>query len=580
MRQRIVACAIVGAAGGAVGIATLARARHDPGGSFAGTSTLGAIAELGAGWSLVATGLLFWERHSRNWFGPLLAASGFAWFLPEWSNPGVGTAVGFSVGLVGFAGCAPLVGHAVLAYPSGRLRSALERVSVLFAYAGALLLLGLLPATVFDTDAAGCLQCPRNLVLVHGDLSLFETFNRYGLRIGIGWVAALGALLTWRLVRGSRAGLLTAAPVVAPAAAYLGLVAWDFQHSLGRGILSNDSFDVRTWRYEAAALALVALAVGWGLLRERRARASVARLVVELSRSPRPGAVRDAIADALGDPTLEVAYRRPGTDQYVDASGRPVDVHARPGGVVTPLQRGDTPVAALVHDRRLREQPGLVEEVLAAARLAVENEQLQAEVGAQLEDLRASRARIVETGDVERRRLERDLHDGAQQRIVALSFALGLLRSQLGPDPQPEQEARIEAGEERMREALAELRDLAHGIYPAVLGDDGLTAALETLAEQSDVPIRLEALVNERLPTTVENAAYFTVAEAIKGAEAAEVSVEQGDGCLVVRVKAGGRDRDADHDTRLVGIRDRVGALDGRVWTEDAEVRAEIPCES
>src|ERR671925_979369 len=124
MRQRIVACAIVGAAGGAVGIATLARARHDPGGSFAGTSTLGAIAELGAGWSLVATGLLFWERHSRNWFGPLLAASGFAWFLPEWSNPGVGTAVGFSVGVVRFAGCAPPVGPAALAYPSRRLPSA------------------------------------------------------------------------------------------------------------------------------------------------------------------------------------------------------------------------------------------------------------------------------------------------------------------------------------------------------------------------------------------------------------------------------------------------------------------------
>src|SRR5919108_178970 len=109
----------IGLAALAFGLLTLARARHDPGGSFAGTSTLGAIAELGAGWSLVATGLLFWERHSRNWFGPLLAASGFAWFLPEWSNPGVGTAVGFSVGLVGFAGCAPLVGHAVLAYPSG-----------------------------------------------------------------------------------------------------------------------------------------------------------------------------------------------------------------------------------------------------------------------------------------------------------------------------------------------------------------------------------------------------------------------------------------------------------------------------
>ncbi len=562
------------------GLLTLGRARHDPGGSFAGTSTLGGIAELGAGWSLVAAGLLFWERHSRNWFGPLLVAAGFAWFLPEWSNPGVGSALGFTAGLVGFVACAPLVGHAALANPTGRLRSVLERATVTIAYSGALVLLGLLPATVFDTDAAGCLQCPRNLILAHGDPSLFDTFNRYGLPIGIGWLAALGVLLAWRLARSSRATALVAAPVILPTAAYLALVAWEFQHSLGRGILSNDGFDVRTWRYEAAALATLALGVGWGLVRERQARASVARLVVELGRSPRPGAVREALAGALGDPTLELAYRRPGTDDYVDAAGLPVEVEAGAGRAVTPLQRGDTPVAALVHDARLREQPGLVEEVLAAARLAVENEQLQAEVRAQLVDLRASRSRIVETGDIERRRLERDLHDGAQQRIVALSLGLRLLRSQLGAEPDPEEGARIEAAEGKLRQALAELRELAHGIYPAALGDDGLAAALEALAEQSDVPIRLEALTEERFPAAVENAAYFAVAEAVKGAEAATVSVELRDGGLVVRVKKELGGGDPHRDARLVEIGDRIGALDGRIWAEEAEIRAEIPCGS
>jgi signal transduction histidine kinase len=561
----------------ALGLLTLDRARHDPGGSFAGVSTLGAIAELGAGWSLVAAGLLFWERRPRNLLGPLAVASGFAWFAPEWTNAGVGTALGFTAGLIGFVACAPLAGHTALSYPTGRLRSTAALATVTVAYSGALLLLGLLPATVFDPKGQACLQCPGNLALVRGDPSLYDTFNHYGLRIGIGWLAALGGLLIWRLVRSSRAAALVAAPVVGPALAYLALVGWDFQHSLGRDLLSNDGFDVRAWRYEAAALAALALGVGWGLLRERLARGSVARLVVELGRSPRPGAVREALALALGDPTLELAYRRPNADEYVDATGRGIAVEETPGRAVTPLLRGNATVAALIHDERLREDPGLVEEVVSAARLAVENEQLQAEVLAQLEDLRASRARIVETGDAERRRLERDLHDGAQQRLVALSMGLGLMRSQIGPDGAPE-EARVAAAEEQLRKALEELRTLAHGIYPAVLGDEGLAAALEALGEQGEIPIRIDAVPEGRFPTAVENAGYFAVAEAVKGAAVATVSVEHEDGRLVILVRGERDGEDPEWSRRLVEITDRVGALDGRVTANGAEIRAEIPC--
>jgi signal transduction histidine kinase len=559
----------------AFGILTLSRARHDPGESFAGASTLGAIAELGAGWSLVAAGLLFWVRHPRNLFGVLVAAAGFAWFLPEWSNPGAGTAFGFTAGLIGFVVCVPLVGHAANAYPTGRLKSSVERATVAVGYAGALVLLGLLPATVFDPKIAGC-QCPRNLVLIDRDSSLYDTFNRYGLRIGLGWIAALGVLLLWRL-RPPRATALIAAPVIAPAALYLAFVAWDFQHSLGRGFLTNDDFDIRAWRLEAAALAALALGVGWGLLRELRTRAAVARVVVELGRSPRACALRDALADALGDPSLELAYRRPGTSSYVDAAGLPITVEATTRRAVTPLQRGNTPFAALVHDARLLEQPGLVREVLSAASLAVQNEQLQAEVNAQLHDLRASRARIVETGDAERRRLERDLHDGAQQRIVALSLGLRLLRSQAGAATSHDDETRIEAAEEKLRQSLAELRELAHGIYPAVLSDEGLGAALETLAEQTDAFIHLESIPDERYPTPVENAAYFTVAEAIEGSREAAVSAERRDERLVIHVRRE-RGDDADWAARLVDIADRVGALDGRLEAREGELRAEIPC--
>jgi signal transduction histidine kinase len=561
----------------AFGLLTLSRARHDPSGSFAGASTLGAIAELAAGWGVTAAGLLFWDRHRGNRCGPLLVAAGLAWFLPEWYvNPGVGTAAGFTAGLLGAVACPPLAGNAALAYPTGRLRSQLERLTVVVAYAGGIVLLGVLPTTVFDPQAGGCLECSRNLVLVENRPSLNATFEHYGLRIGIGWLAAMGVLLAWRLARASRAGAVLAAPVVLPALAYLLLVGWDFQHSLGRDYLSNDGFDVRIWRFEALALGLLALGVAVGLGRERRARGAVAKLVVELGRAPRPGALRDALAQALRDPMLSLAYRRANSDEYVDAAGLPVEAAPGPGQVATPLLRGETQVAALVHDARLGDHPGLIEEVVSAARLAVQNEQLQAEVRAQVQDLRASRARIVETADAERRRLERDLHDGAQQRIVALSLALQLLRSQLGSDPDPERVARLTAAQAKLQQGLAELRELAHGIYPAVLGDEGLAAALEAFAEQADVPIRLEALAEGRFPAAVENAAYFTILEAVAGAEQASVWIEHEEDRLVVRVLSSTNGGDPDR-TEIV---DRVGALDGRLTARDGEIRAEIPCGS
>jgi signal transduction histidine kinase len=560
----------------AFGLLTLSRARHDPGGSFAGASTLGAVAELAAGWGLVSAGLLFWERHRGNRCGPLVAAAGFAWFLPEWTNPGIGSAVGFTAGLLGVTACAPLVGHAALAYPSGHLRSHLERLTLTIAYAAGVVLLGVLSTTVFDPRAADCLQCSRNLALVHGSSRLYHDFGHYGLRIGIGSLAALPLLLVWQLARAPRAGAFAVAPVSFPAAVYLGLVSWDFEHSLKLDLIGNDSFDVRTWRYEALALVLLALGVGWGLYRERQARSAVAELVVELGRAPRPGALRDALAEALEDPLLEVVYRRPGRQAYVNAAGLAAEAMPGPGQSVTPLLRGDTQVATLVHDARLSDRPGLVEEVVSAARLALQNEQLQAEVRAQLEDLRASRTRIVEASDAERRRLEHDLHDGAQQRIVGLSLALQLLRSRLGPDPDPELEARVEAAQEKLRQGLAALRELAHGIYPAVLGDEGLAAAVEVLAEQAEVLIRLEALTEGRLQPAVENAAYFTVVEAIKGATEASISIEQMQGRLVVRVRSSPNGAEPDR----LEIADRVGSLDGSVTVLDGEVCAEIPCGS
>ena len=557
-------------AGLALGVFSLAIARDDPF-SFAGTSLGGAVALLGAGWALLACGLAFWGRHPGNAVGLILVAASGAWFVAEWDNPGVGSAIVFTVGLVLYPACPPLVAWAMLAYPGGRLVSWGERVSVAIALAGAVLVLGLLPA-LFDSATFGCLQCPDNLLLVSDDPGLVDDLNGVGVHFGLAWSLMLIAVAAWGAVHSSRTRQRVVAPVVLSGCAYLGLVATTFATSLERGFVGSGELERRLWLGEAAALAALAAAVAWGLLRTRRTRSSLARLVVELGEAAGPGGLRDGLARTLADPELEIVY--PVSEgRYADVEGRTVDLARVDGRVATPLLHDGRPVAVLVHRAGLLDNPELVEEVTSAARLALENERLQAEARAQLEDLRSSRARIIEAGDAERRRLERDLHDGAQQRLVGLSLALRLLRTRLGPDDDGQLGLLIEA-ESELGLAIAELRELAHGIHPAVLSDEGLAPAVEALAEE--VPLRIGDLPQERFSPAVETAAYLVVAEAAK-AGAASVRAASQDGALVVDVEA-----EAEPEG-LVDLEDRVGALDGRLAVERAadggvRIRAEIPC--
>src|SRR5207249_4199437 len=199
----------------------------------------------------------------------------------------------------------------------------------------------------------------------------------------------------------------------------------------------------------------------------------------------------------------------------------PVPGHGR---TVTPIVRAGRPVAIVVHDSALLEGPALEREIGSAARLAVDNERLQAEVLAQLDDLRASRARIVETGDAERRRLERDLHDGAQQRILALSYDLRLARAAVEADGDRELATVLASAGDEAQAVLGELRELAHGIYPAILAEAGLAPALATLADQAPLPVELGEMPPERYSTPVETAAYLTVTEAIANAVGREAT--------------------------------------------------------
>jgi len=564
-------------AGLGLGVFSLAVARGGAGNSFGGGSAFAGAAELAAGYALLGVGFAAMMRPRQARLGAILAAASGAWFLLEWNNPAAGSALVFTIGLVLYAAAAPLVAHAMLAYPAGRVGWWPGRLGLVLGYAGSVLVLGLLAAAVFNPAAEGCAQCPRNLLLVGGGSSgAYGSLNRAGIYLGLIWSLLVILLAAGDLVRATQARRRLAAPVAVAGCAYLGLVAADFAHSLHRGYLGNDGLDRRLWLGEAAALCALSLAVIWAWVRARRTRAALAGLVIELAESPPPGGLRDVLAGVLHDPSLQLGYPL-GDGRLADGRCRAVELT----GEVTPVVRGGQRVALLSHRPGLLAEPALAEEVAAAARLALDNERLQAEAWSQLEGLRASRARIVESGDAERRRLVRDLHDGAQQRIVTLSLALRLANARLGPGVDPALAERIDEAQDELRAALADLRELAQGIFPVILAEEGLSAAVEALAETGPAPLEVTALPGERLGSSVEAAAYFVVSEAVRQAAAStlKVSAARYGTRLVVEVEGD------SVPAEIIGLQDRVGALDGSVTVVRgpggrATIRAEIPCES
>jgi signal transduction histidine kinase len=301
------------------------------------------------------------------------------------------------------------------------------------------------------------------------------------------------------------------------------------------------------------------------------------------------GPVREMLAESLGDSSVAIAYWLPDREAFVDEAGRPVDL-PEPGAdrTWTAVERDGRPVAAIVHDAALDTTPELVNAAAAAAALAIDNERLKADLRARVEELRVSRLRIVEAADDARRRIERDLHDGAQQELLALALELRVLRSRIG-----EGQARplVDGLAERLDVALSELRELARGIHPAILTQSGLTAAVGALADRAPVPVDVEVAVDERLPAPVEAAAYFVVSEALANvaryakASSAAVRIAHGNGELVVSVAddgVGGVDINAGSGLR--GLQDRLAAVDGRLVIESpagagTRLTAQIPSE-
>jgi signal transduction histidine kinase len=513
----------------------------------------------------------------------LLVLSGFAWFggtLPtaNWSPL-------FTFGLL----VSPLYGalliHTVLAFPSGRVDGRAAKAAVGLAYGG-FVVLQLPYVLVNHPERQLDCPCPDNLLLISYHRGAAELINIVQLTVAGLMVGTLVVYVLARRWRSASPPLRrTLAPFLVTGTATVLLFV------VGEA-LAGVGFDPMNPMVLAGFVGLAALPIAFlsGLLRSRLARLAVGDLVLDLREATTPADVQAALARALGDPSLVLAYWLPDKQRYVTADGAPVDVPERGGdrGVRVVDQAGER-VAALVYDDSLDEERELVDSVSAAAAMALENARLQAEARAHLAELRASRARIVEAGDLERRRLERDLHDGAQQRFVTLSLALSVVEQRLASDP-AQAGLLLNQAKEELVEGLDELRELAHGIHPAALRQRGLGPALETLAARSPVPVTLDVTLRERLPDPIELAAYFVVSEALtnvaKHARASSVivAVARTDETLVVEIRdngVGGASASAGSGFR--GLNDRVEALEGHLTVGSptgggTTIRAEIPC--
>jgi signal transduction histidine kinase len=535
------------------------------------------------GWGFVFVGLFAWRRRPDNRVGMLMAGTGFSWLFA-----GAGfsdLALPFTIGHVLGAVYLAFAIHLLLAFPSGRLQSRLEQRLVAAVYL--LTTVAVLPLWFFaDPADLDCEGCPENLLLVEPNETLVTTAVGILNIVGGLLIAAALVILVRRWRRASPSQRRFLVPVYSAGVALSVLLIGSV--TLQAGGLDTEALD---------ALA-VATMVPFGLvpylflatlIRARMIQSgAVGELIARMGEAPRRGELREELARALGDPTLELVYWLPEDERFVDARGRPVDLPGPGSGRgVTKVERDGGYVAAIVHDALILDTE--LDSIGAAASMALENERLDAELRAKVEELRASRTRMLRIGLEERRRLERDLHDGAQQRLVSMALNMRLARDRLRDDP-ASAERLLDGAAGELEAALEELRELARGIHPAVLSDRGLDTALETLARRAPVPVELGALPHERLPEAIELAAYFVVAEALtnvaKYAEAshATVNVERHNGRLLVEVADDGvGGADPENGTGLRGLADRLAVIEGRLEVDSTPgsgttIRARIPC--
>jgi signal transduction histidine kinase len=551
-----------------------------------------AMPSVAIAWTFLVSGLIARWRRPRNGIQWLLLLVGGLLLVRklQYSADSAIFTAGFAVGGLYAAAFA----HVVLAYPAGRIRDRVERGFVAATYVISLLL-PLSVLLVFDPHHGCLFNCgdkadrvrPHSLISVAHNHTLFtvvhdvQQIGGYGIA-GVVFIA----LIARRLLRATPHARRRLTPLLVAGVA-AGLRAISEAIFV---VVSQTAFEgVVLFAIEELVQIAVPIALLMGLVRDRLAHAYVSDLVRELAATP-PAELAGPVGRALGDPRLEVVYWMPSRRSYVDAHGRPYEL-PKSGSrrAATELARDGQPVAALVHDAALLEEQGLLDSICEAARLSLENARLHAELQAQLRKVRESRTRIVNAADEERERIERDLHDGAQQRLVALALDLRLAERELaGQDPRTT--ALLQAAVSSLQTAVEELRELAHGVYPSILTQSGLLAALEELATRTSVPVSVVA-PTERFTAEVEATAYFVaceaVANAVKHAEAHAVNIEvvRDGSTLVVSVVDDGRGGADPDGSGLRGLADRLEARGGRLWVESpaggpTRITGEIPCES
>jgi signal transduction histidine kinase len=527
-----------------------------------------------SGVSFAACGLVAWRRRPDSAVGPMLTVAGFGVLLSAILGQ-LHSPLAFTLDLLFGELWIALYAALILSFVTGgRLTTRIDLVLVEAFVFG--LLVMQFAVQLFLPDQG-------NLLLVWPDAGVADVLTK--LQWAVLAVASLGVVAVtahrWRAAsRPRRRALLPSLGGSLSAVLY----------SANLTALIADSPSVALMTLLNAALLTVPAALLWGLLRSRLARGGLADLFRELG-TLRGVRLEGGLAKVLGDPGLVLAYRVPGERSYIDGRGQPVALPA-PGGdcAIAPVERDGRELAMLIHDASLDDDPELVGAVAAAAGIALDDARLHAESEDRLAELRASRERIVAAGDAERRRLERNLHDGAQQRLVSVALQLRMIQRQIRTDPAGAERLVTSAGEELSR-SLEELRELARGIHPSVL-NHGLKAALGSLASRASVPTTVAYEPPARLPEQVELAAYFVASEALanvaKYAEAtmASVRVSRRNGVALVEIAddgVGGADQSAG--TGLHGLADRVAALDGtlRILSPPGVgtvVTAELPCAS
>ena len=572
-------------------------------GSGFASDPLAAVTDAVTGWILVAAGLVAWSRRPDSRTGPWLVAAGYLWYVGDlyFVFPTVSIVPLLSFALRGAYDV--LIAAVLLSFPGSRLSGRVHRAAV-----GAVALTYAARAIAFLATARPGFAYPDNGApnpfLLTSDGALARNLDLDLTMVKGAVILIVGLLALARALRVSASTRRVLLPVVAGGIAW---AAMTFLVDLGRLLEANFHVTLLPWARAdwwpipeyllRGSAAPVGFLVGALLL--RTARSAVVELVTGFEQNPLRGQLEPSLRRALGDPGLRVLYPAPAGAAagagagWVDGADVPAQLPAAGSPVAsTPILSKGATLALILHDAALLEDPGLVGAIAATVRLAMDNEQLTVALEAQLEETRASRRRIVDAADAERQRIERDLHDGAQQRLVSLAISLRMLGDSLGDDISKEIREELTSAGTELRGAIEELRELAHGLDPAILRESGLGPAIRSLAERCPTPTRVELELDGRLPRAIEATAYFVVAEALAnvtkhaGATSVTVRVRARPDQLIVEVQDDGRGgAEVARGSGLRGLADRVAAAGGQfelgsVIDGGTRVAAELPTAS